>query len=100
VVYHHVGKGTLADKPLAINPDFGVPAKQLPPRPAWDLVLKDPTEKLLNRTEPLWNVTTWPMLYFNGGPSCNVVMTPNISGIRLPDNFADTTAVRGLGDNC
>mgnify|MGYP001807603335 CR=1 FL=1 len=92
VVYYDTD-GTLADKSLPIKPGFGVPAKQLPQRPAWEMVEHDRTEWMLNRTEALWRVTIRPMLYFDGGASCNVVLTPHISGVRLPDTWQNSTAV-------
>jgi hypothetical protein len=95
VVYYHT-KDAVADNPLPIEPAFGVRAERLPPRPAWALVPDDPTEQMLNRTEPIYNATVWPMLYFHATNSCILVVTPHISGVRLPDKDSDSTAVRGI----
>lgn len=96
MVYYYIN-GTVGGNNLPIEPNFGVPGKRLPPRPAWALVKDDKTEQMLNRTEPLWSATIWPMLYFHGSNSCTVVVNPQISGVRLPDNDLDSTAVRVLG---
>jgi hypothetical protein len=98
-VYYHT-KGTISGNPLPIEPAFGVPAKLLPQRPAWASVPTDPTEQKLNRTEPIYKATVWPMLYFHGGPSCNLVLTPRISGVQLPGSPLDLSVVRELNLAC
>jgi hypothetical protein len=84
---------------LSIQPPFGIPARQLPhPRPAWNSAQFNATETQLNRTESIYNSTLWPMLYFHGGRSCNLVLTtPLITGVRLQDAPHEASAVRVVG---
>jgi hypothetical protein len=79
-----------------IKPPFEIPADQLPDHVApWGTAEFNATEGPLNRTEPVYNATLRPMLFFFGGPTCHVVLTkPKIAGCQLKESVgADQAAV-------
>lgn len=82
-----------------IKPPFGIPAGQLPdPVAPYYTADFNATEVPLNRTEPVYNATLRPMLFFFGGPTCHVVLNnPKIAGCQLKESVGADQAVVSVG---
>jgi hypothetical protein len=79
VVYYNTTKVPGLPRPV------GVPSAAFPPPPSFPIATRKAAgEAALNRTEPQFNATLFPLLYFHGGAGCKLrFRLPIISGVNL-----------------
>lgn len=79
----------------------GAPSAAFPPPPSFPIEpLKAATEAALNRTEPQFNATLFPLLYFHGGVGCSLrLRSPTVKGVNLgvaPEPNPTAVSAKGL----